>query len=174
MFNFKSDIFKQSIISAFFIIIFAVAAFVLKSDIESRGAELVRVKGEVDMGSIAISSLAALQTDSEKAKNYASQMTGYLINENQLLNFSKDMNSIGQQNGMGFNVSYGQQVQLSGTNPRSTAITLTSVSRAKLENFSNFLKLIENSYYFVRLNAFDVNQEAGQLNVNLTGQVFSF
>ena len=170
----KNNILRQSIISAVPIIIFIVIVFVLKSDIQSRGEKLISVKAQIDINTMAIGSLAALQVDAEKAKNYSSQIAGYLISEDQLINFSRDMGAIGQQNSMNFNVSYGAQTPITNTTPRGTAVNLTSVSKAKMENFNNFLSLIENSYYFVKLNTLDINQDAGQLNVNLSGQVFSF
>lgn len=134
----------------------------------------MEIRNQINANSMAIGSLAALQADAEKAKNYLPQISGYLITEDQLINFSRDINSIGQQNSMSINVSYGQQTPPTDTTPRSTAVTLTSVSKAKLENLINFLSLVENSYYFIRLNNLDINQDADQLNANLVGQVFSF
>jgi hypothetical protein len=172
--DFKSGILKEAIISASLVIVLIIVVFVLKSDVENRAGKLVSLRNQINASSMAIGSLAVLQADAEKAKNYIPQISGYLISEDKLISFSKDMDSIGLQNSLSVNVVYGQQVKPTDITPRSTAITLSSISKATLGNFINFLSLIENSYYFVRINTIDINQDAGQMNANLTGQVFSF
>ncbi len=159
--------------------VFSVIIVILSSDIGSRTADFVNAQKQLDTASAAIGSLAYLQVDAETAKKYLPQIASYLISKDQLLSFPKDINSIAQQNNMNFAVTFGNEIPITATSPRSTEITLSSQSQATMDNFINFMKLLENSPYFVKFNSIDISQDtnqqgANQLKAGLTGSVFSF
>lgn len=172
--NFKKIIAKKIGISAILIAIFLIPMFILKSDIEKRAIDVINKKEQINTSSENIGSLAYLKIDSETAKKYLSQISTYLINKDQLLNFSNDIGLMSKQNNLNFLIAFGQEKPLAALTPRSTNISLSSQSQANIDNLVKFLGLVENSRYFVRLENMDVSQEGSQLKVTTSGKVFSF
>ena len=172
--DYKRIIIKPVGISLASIALFTLVIFIVQADINRRSAEYIDKQSQITNNSESIKSFVSLQADSEKSKQYGPIVDNYFISRDQLINFPKDINAMAHQSSLDFTVNFGAETTLTKTDPRKTAIYLTSQVPANFTNFIGFLKYLENSYYIVNLNNLDASQEGNQFKVNLTGQVFSF
>lgn len=156
------------------IAVFSGVAIFLRQDIKNRSAEYVAAKNEINSHSEAIKSLAGLKTDAEEAKKYEQQIAAYLISKDQLINFSKDINQMAQQNKIGVNVSFREEIPPTESEPRRTSLSMSSEGESTFFNFAKFLGFLENSKYSIKFLGLDASQEGAALKFNINSQVFSF
>jgi len=88
-----------------------------------------------------------------------------------LLGFSRDVGIIAKQNKLNLNTALGQQISQNGDGLRQT--DFTSTAQGAFDNFINFLKTLENSRYFIKLNTLDFNGQNGDFKMLMKGQIFS-
>lgn len=172
--DYKKSIILNIIGATAFVAIFSGLIFFLRWDINKRATEYSVNKKEISSHTQLISFLAALKNDSEIAKNYYSQLDAYLVTKDQLINFSKDVGQMAQQNKIGSMVGFREEIPPTLNEPRKTNVSIGSDSESNFGNFSKFLEFLENSKYPIKFLSFDASQDGPGFKFNINAQIFSF
>ena len=172
--NYNKIFLKPFITAVISITLFGLGIGFLAFDINNKVSEIDILSQKISDNSSAINYFASLKADSEKSKVVLSQIQNSLITKDQLLGFAKEINQISRQNNLNVAVDFRDEVLPTADTPRATRIVLSSATRANLDNLANFLKTLETGKYFVKLQSLDAIQDAGQLQVGLNGEIYSF
>ncbi len=172
--GYQKQILKLVAISLAIIVLISAALIILGRDITNKASDITETKKNIFNNSRSVELLTLLQSDAATSKRYLPQMENFLISKDQLLNFSKDLNLMAQQNNLPLNLTFKGETPLTGDNPRQTSISINSESPSNMENLIKFLESVENSRYFVKFNSLDINQNNNRMRLNFDGQVFSF
>ncbi len=164
---------KTIAINVLIVIILFVAVSMIKSDIQGRADQIAQLNQQRAINSQAAELVVALQNESQKAAQYSTALNQVLLGKDQLLNFPADAEKMAQQNNINSQVTFGGENPVNGM-AESTDITMTLGGKANLDNFLQFLKILENSRYSLKLDSIDFNQGGQIMRANLTGQVYSF
>lgn len=156
-----------SAISLFLII----GIFYLTSDISKLSDQIYKLRKDINFGLQAADSLPVLRQDYEQTKIYLSEIGSILPNKNELLGFSKDLNTMAKQNQINLNLNIGQESPRNAKKP--VEIDLSVAGQGTFENLLSFLKTVENSRYFIKFNNFDFQQDGQKSSLNLSGKIIS-
>lgn len=149
--------------------------FFVQADIQKRADKISAMKQEIGQKAESFKLLSNLSAQESMAKEYSLQMDAYLIGKDGLfLNFSKDISLLAQQNGINSQLAFKEEIPPTDMEARKTSFALSLSGQANLDNFNNFLVLVENSRYFIRLEGIDFNQSGNNLSASLSGKAFSF
>ena len=169
--------FKKKLI--LMISIFAVVSAVLLTalifsgfDIKKRIKQVSELRGEINFQTRAIQNLALLRQDKTEADIYSAELSGVLINRDQLVNFSKDLSIMANQNKIDLGLTIGVETQKTENSPGKTAFTLSV--KGSFDDLINFLRTLENSKYFINLNSIDFTRQEDKFKALINGEVFSF
>jgi len=152
-------------------LILVLALFFIGSNITKQAAQIEKLKGDLFNRQQLTQSLASLKQGSEQVQPYLTELENILPSQDQLLGFSRDIGIIAKQNKLNLNTTVGQEISESGDGLRQT--DFTSTGQGTFDNFINFLKGLENSRYFIKLNTFDLTGQDGDFKMSMKGQVFS-
>jgi len=169
----KYLIITSSIIFGFFIIA-SIAIIFLVKDSSKKAERINQIKLEISGKNRALELLTLLESDSQKAKNYSSQLDSILITKDQLISSKRDLIAIAQANGANMNLEFRDETAPTENEPRKTNIFLSlNGLSGGFPNVANLFQALENGKYFLRLTTIDLNSESGAINGNLSGQIFS-
>lgn len=148
------------------------AVFFLGSDITNQTNKIEQLRGSLRYYIETTESLALLRRDSEKAKHYLPELESILPTRDQLVAFSGDLGIIAGQSKVEINSSLGQESP--GSEKNLGSIDFTVSGQGEFDNLLNFLTLLKNSRYSVKIKTLDFGRQEGNFKALLTGQVFSF
>lgn len=171
--DYKKIILKPVGIALIFIALLSAGILILKNDIANRADAYNKMQAELIYNSNATKDIVYLQEDAKKAQEYMPALDNYLVMKDQLIDLSKDINSIAQPNKLSFTVNIGAETVPTGSQPRKTDVSLSAQTSGTLGNFVGFLKAIENSNYLINFTSADVVQSNNQLRINMGGKVFT-
>lgn len=155
------------------IIAAAILAVFIGSDMRNRAAKITSLRDGIDFWTQSTESLALLREDRARAQNYSAELQNRLPSRDELLNFSRDLNIIANQNKVGFNSSLGNEER--GANDKLGRVSFNLTAEGALDNILNLAKGIKNSRYFVNTTNFDLVAKPGDgFRLSMNGQVFSF
>ncbi len=154
------------------ILILIVSLFFLGSDISSRANQIKQLRENLTLRLQSTESLVSLRQDFKQAQEYSPALNNLLPTRDELVGFIHDLTMIAKQNELDFSSSLGQESPQ--TDKGLGQISFTITSQGKFDNFVNFLKTLENSRYFIKLNTLDVTRQDDNFKALMTGQVFSF
>jgi hypothetical protein len=169
--EFKKRLLIAISIPATISLVLLIAIFFLASDIGNLANKIYQTRKDINFGLQAINSLAGLRQDYEQAKIYMPEVGGILPSKDQLLSFSKDMNTMAKLNQVSLNLNIGQE-----NRPAASQLTQIDVSTAGQGTFNNllsFLKTVENSRYFIKFGSLDFQQANYNASLNLSGKIIS-
>ncbi|OGY63934.1 MAG: hypothetical protein A3I89_00550 [Candidatus Harrisonbacteria bacterium RIFCSPLOWO2_02_FULL_41_11] len=157
------------------VVFLALAGFIILSgrDISGKAAIIQVRRQEVAQRLKALESLALLRADAKQAEKLLEKLHSALPAKDQLIKFSKNLESFAKKNGLGFGFAFESETKSTETMPGANNFVVT-VS-GNYENFTKFLKLIEQSDYFVNFESFNLLSEGDKKGyaATLRGKVFS-
>lgn len=116
--------------------------------------------------------LTSLKADSDKARPFFATLNGILPLKDDLINFGQSLIQLGKNNKIDLGFTFGGEILPKGGLPGSISFSING--NGSYENFQKFLKDIESSSYFVKLNSTDLVRQAGAntFSIIAEGQVF--
>lgn len=146
----------------------------VKADIDKHLETTKTLRTDVTNIENALSALASLQGDAETANNYLAQIDRMLITKDQLLTFSTDISFLAQQAGFTGSPKFGEDTAPQTGELHKTNFSLFLEGDKGVGDLGNFLKLVEQSKYYVRFNSIDLVRDGAAMRVTLGGYVVSF
>lgn len=169
--DFKKWLWRNSLASGIAAAALAAFTLLLGMDIEKR-AELIRVqRRNLGLQLRSIESLALLRKDAGKADQLFQSLQNVLPSKDQLINFSKNLETIAKDNRLGFGFVFGAESAGKDNEPRVTHFTLTS--SGPYSSLLRFLRAIEGGEYLVKINSVDIIEKGNSFEMILRGMVFS-
>lgn len=169
--DFKKHLLFSIGIPSIVCLLLAAALFIVGSDITSKITQMEKLRNDLFLRQQSFQSFTNLKQQFEQVKGYLPILNIVLPNQDQLVSFPRDIAIIANQNKISSNVSLGQENSQSTGQLRQTDFNL--VSSGKFDDFVNFLKSLENSRYFIKINTLDVVKQDDGFKGLLGGQVFS-
>lgn len=156
---------------AVFILLLA-SFFFIGGDIAVRAERIKQLRGEISFRSQANQSLASLRRDAQKASDYVFILDNILLSRDQLLDFPRRTEAVALQNNVSFSFGFGGETPKDGAD--FGTINFSASSAGSFDNLLNFLKYIENSGYFVKIESFDLQRKESNFQGSFSGKIFSF
>lgn len=146
----------------------------VQADIESRTNDISSMRLAMQNRGASIASLARLQSDAEKAKQYLPQIEQMRTTRDQLLGFSTDIGFLAHQAGFSGSPKFQEAAGSSVGGLQKTKFSLSLEGHIGSSDLSTFLGLVEKSTYFVRFDSINSSQDGDLLHVAMEGSVISF
>ncbi len=168
---------KQLIITAglaiLMILILSAALVAVGIDISKRANQIGEIKKKIDFRSNIIKSLSILRSDINTIQPYIFGLDNILLARDQLINFSRELSAMAAQNKITIASSFsGEDSKTAG---ELRWIGLTATVEGGFNDLINFLKVIENSRYSIKLDNIDLNEKTGGgFKALFNGKVFYF
>lgn len=170
--NFKKRLLINIGIPLVICLLLITAVVFLGLDITNQTNKIEQLQGSLRYYIEMTESLALLRQDSEKAKHYLPELESILPMRDQLVAFPSDLGIIARQSKVEINSSLGQESP--GNEKNLGKIEFTVAGQGEFDNLLNFLTLLKNSRYFIKIKTLDFGRQEGNFKALLTGQVFSF
>lgn len=150
------------------IIIVQIAVF----DIKRNAGDITRQRNELALRTTATESLATLKNDAEKAKPYMETLANLLPPKDRLINFGKELSDLARQDSIELNFDFGGEVAATAASSGFIKFSLSGV--ANYANWTKFLKDLEKSKLFIKMNTVDLTRQSGTdyFNITAEGQVY--
>ena len=169
--EFKNWLFKSLAVSGISILILVILVLVLGSDLAKRAEKIKNRRLDLAVRLQTLGSLAALRIDSQKAEKLLINLQETLPSKDQLIGFSKTLESIAKNNKLGFGFSFGPEQAGTESSPGTNYFNLTG--SGSYGNFINFFKSIERGRYFVGFDSVDLITKGKDFELVAGGKVFS-
>lgn len=155
------------------VIVLAVIAMQATSGLLAKTAdEIEKRKDELALRTAVTASLAELRANFAKAQPYQRILDSVFPPKDDLINFGRDFINLGKQSGLELGFNFGNE------NPSSTDkpgfISFSASGKGTQDGFLRFLKDLEKSTLFIKINSLDLVRQvsADTFNIVLDGQVF--
>jgi len=155
------------------LLVLLMGLFFLGSDIGSRAEKISRFRQEVNSRVALNESLALLNRDYEQAKKYLPELENAFPTRDELVNLSRDLGIIANQNKVNLSTSLGSETR--EPNSKLSRVSVSLNAQGTLDNIVKFLNGLKTSRYFVKIDGFDLTRQANEnFKISLTGVVLSF
>lgn len=170
----KRNFIRTLIIACGIAIVLGGAIWYTANDVAEKSLAIKQVRAEIQNKEYSLGALASLQGDADAARQYLPQLNRMLTTKEQLLSFSADMQFLAQQAGFSGAPKFREETAPQAEELRKTRFSLSLEGTRSLEDLGAFLRLVEQSSYFVRFKSVDVVRDGALLKVSLEGAVISF
>ncbi|MEK7555539.1 MAG: type 4a pilus biogenesis protein PilO [Patescibacteria group bacterium] len=170
--SFKKKIILNIGVSLGIVLLLGAALFFLNSEIQNKVKQITEAKKGLNFRSQLSESITLLRNESEQVEPYLNDLENILITKDKLVNFSQDIKTIGQQNQINLNFSFGAETPKTKDEPGKIGLIITA--DGNLNNLISFLRGLENSKYFVKLNKLDLTKQGDKFKGILNGEIFYF
>lgn len=154
--------------AAFFALILLL--LLIGNDISSRAGDIEVQRQALATRFQAIDSLISLRAGSARAADLLPRLQNAIPSKDQLIGFSRFLESIAKTNKLNFNFSFQDEIAATENTPSTNNFVMT-VS-GTYENFLGFLKEAEASQYFIGFNSFEVVAKGSVFETVIKGRVF--
>lgn len=170
----RSELVKIMIVSAALSLILILLLFFLGFDISKKMTKIKQLRSDYNFSSNKTANLAVLRQDIAKVQPYLEKFESIVSNRDKLINLPRDMSALASQNGISFNSTFSGENQGKLENDLSW-IALTMSVEGSLSSTTNFLKTIETSNYYIKLNTADfISKNDNSFRTLFSGRVFYF
>jgi hypothetical protein len=170
----KKNFIKTLWIALGIIVILFGAIWYVKADIDGKFLAIQQLRAELQPKESSLGELAKMQSDAEKARQYAPQLDQLFTTKYQLLLFSADIGFLAKQAGFEGIPRFKEEVAAPATDLQKTNFSLLLEGPKNFDDLTNFFRMVEKSKYFVRFNGLNISQEGALLRVGADGYVISF
>ena len=154
------------------ILILAVALFLVGLDINKKIAQINELRININSRFLTTENLSVSRFDMAKFQPYISSLDLFSPNKDQLINLSREFNTIAFQNKVNFSSSFTGESPVSKTDLNWIGLNMNI--GGNFNDIINFMKAVENSRYSIKLNSLDIRQKDNQFKSQLNGKVFYF
>ena len=142
--------------------------------IDTKFLSIQSARTEIQSKEQALSALALLQGDAEKAQQYLPQIDRKLTSKEQLLAFSTDIKFLAEQAGFNGSPRFKEETGPQSGDLRKTSFELSLEGSHTLNDLAQFFTLVERSNYFVKFASLDIIRGENALRAVMSGYVISF
>ena len=148
------------------------AAQFIAGDLGAHARKILNQKSELAFRTQATGQLATLKADSDKAQPLFTALNGALPLKDDLINFGQSLILVAKNEKIDLGFNFGGETAPKGDIPGFIRFSITG--SGSYENFQKFLKDLEKSRYFVKLNSIDLTRQPGNTAYSILadGQVF--
>ncbi len=171
MTDFRKELFLQLGIVSGVVLLLGGAILWLGSNISNRVMDLRNGREVMYSRKVAIESLKLLRSDQEKAGMYQSIVENALPSKDQLIVFSKDLETLARSKHLGFGFTFGTEAPATPKDPGRTQFKIT-FSGAYVD-IVDFLAAAKKNRYLVRFSDLDLTQRGPTFEGSMNGIVFS-
>ncbi len=171
------DTFKKQLLVKILVAFLLVSALVVltqlsASDLKRNSTKIQDQKTELAFRIRATGQLAFLKADSEKAQPLFNSLASILPPKDDLINLGKSVVEIGKNYRLDIGFTFGGENLPAGGAPGFISFGITGAGG--YTDFQKFLKDLERSRYYIRINSVDlIRQPSGtSYNIIADGQVF--
>lgn len=168
--NFYKNLLKHNTFYLIGILALAALLFFTYASIQDLVTKIDQERSALASKSNALSSLASLRGDFEKAKPYLSLLENILPPRDQLLVFSNELEGLAQKNNLQFGFTYGEEKPSTITVPGSLAFKISLTGN--YDGITAFLKALENERYFIDISNVDDSRKGDDFSAIINGKVF--
>jgi Tfp pilus assembly protein PilO len=168
--KFYKNLFKRNVFYWLGILILVGLLFFLKTSLGNSVSEIAKKQDLLTARSSSLKSLATLREQFQQANPYFSLLENILPPRDQLLNFSKELESLAKKSELDFGFTFGEEKVSSGKQPGYISFRLTLTGT--YNEFDGFLKSVEASRYFVDFSNVDMTKKGDTFSVIVNGKVF--
>ncbi|MBI3638630.1 hypothetical protein HY227_02710 [Candidatus Wolfebacteria bacterium] len=158
------------------VLVIAGAIIFLAFDVVKWSDRIVSIRKEINFKNQSTSFLASLRGDSELVKTYSPAISSVIPSRDELLNFSKDLNSIANQNKVSLTVALGTENREAKEGGESGlgAVSFSMVAEGNFIDLMNFFKAVKTGKYMVKIGSVDlISLQKDVFRATMGGQVFS-
>lgn len=153
------------------IIVIGAMLLLIGNDISNRTADIALQRQNLSSRLQALDSLISLRTGAVRAKDLLPKLQGSLPSKDQLIGFSKFLETIAKANNLNFNFSFLDEIVSTENTPSTNNFAMTL--SGSYADFLRFLKTAEDSQYFMGFNSFEVVAKGPVFEVVIKGKVFA-
>lgn len=153
------------------IIILGIALILIGGNISEQTIKISQQRLDLATKTQSIKSLASLRTDYELAKPHFDLLQNILPSKDEMISFLKDLESFARKNQLDFGSSFGSEVVSTASEPGQ--INFRASIQGSYDGFLNFLKLVDQSRYFVNFSNLELTENINGFNIIVNGKVFS-
>lgn len=151
--------------------VLGIALFLISSDISRRAADIELQRRSLASRMQTLNSLVSLRSGSDRAKDLLPKLQNSLPSKDQLLGFSKILESMAKANQLGFNFSFLDEIVSIDNAPSANNFSMTLTG--SYADFLRFLKSAETSQYYMGFNSFEIAAKGKGFEMVIRGKVFS-
>jgi hypothetical protein len=155
------------------IVFFLVSSFLIGKNLQAKAQKITLLEKEISFRNKALKSIAVLKRDYQEAQPYFESVNNFLPTKDQLINFSRDLNSLANQQkvNLTFNLNDESATPLGSSNflvGNNFELTVNGST----ENTLSFLRLLIQGRYFFYINSLVISYSRENLmNASLKGQI---
>lgn len=165
----KWAIFQSSLLGGAILLI-SILIMLLGFDINSRTSNILEERKEILSRSTIAESLALLKSDAEKASPYTSILENTLPTKDQLIVFSRELDSLAKGRRLSFGFNFGKETASTVSEPGFN--DFKAVISGPYAELVNFLKDIKKSRYLVKFTNVDIVENGKDFEMSVVGSVF--
>lgn len=170
----KRNLIRTLSIACVIAVVLGGAIWYVTTDIDKKFLVIRQIRTEIRSKEHALSALASLQRDAEKANQYLPQVDRMFTTKEQLLSFSTDMNFLAQQAGFSGSPKFKEETAPQKGDLHKANFTLSLEGVKDINDLGKFFALVEKSKYYVKFATIDVTRDGATLRASLGGYVVSF
>lgn len=168
--NFYKNLLKRNTFYLLGILALAALLFFIYTNIQDSVLKISQERSALVSKSNALSSLASLRGEFEKAKPYFSLLENILPPRDQLLVFSKELEGLAKKNNLNFGFTYGEEKLSTDKEPGYIAFRISVTGG--YAGLTNFLKSLEIERYFIDISTVDASKKGDDFSAIINGKVF--
>ena len=141
------------------------------ADMNSRSGKIKIQRQDLETRLQSLNSLISLRAGAEKARRFSAQIQNSLPPKDQLIGFSKYLDTQAKKNNLTSIFSFESEVPATDSIPGINSFSLTLAG--SYIDYVKFLKSLEGSDYFVNFGSMDISEKGNKFEILLKGRVFS-
>ncbi|MDD5431264.1 MAG: type 4a pilus biogenesis protein PilO [Candidatus Pacebacteria bacterium] len=153
------------------ILILIVVIFVVKGNINSNVKKINLDRTVINSQVESLKALADLRSEYEEASPNFSFLENILPSRDEILIFSKDMETLAKNDQLGFGFTFGSETKSTPVAPGSIAFRMAI--QGPYSNLITFLKDVEKSRYLVDFVNFNLSKRGDSYDADISGLVFT-
>jgi len=169
---YKKQLVKKIGIAVGVIVLLALFIMLLNMDINKRIAAVTEAKTAIALRNQAIELLTGANSDLKKAEPLMVELQSFLPAKDELINFPRELQRIGQQYLVDVGFSFGTEEL--GKDGKAGNIKFTLTIDGTYDSIVDFLKYVEGHKYLISLDSVDL-RSSGRDNFSLftSGQIYT-
>ena len=169
--NFKKRLFFHLGISVLIVIVLAIILILLGWDISKHTSNILKMRQDVTSYNQKLESLSSLKAGYEKAKQYMNVLENILPAEEGLLSVDRELSKLALENSLDLGFGFGEEIK--STETQLGSITFSMTTRSSLENFINFLAMVEEMRYFIQFGRLEITRQGDTFTGLGQGKIFA-